>query len=362
MPRVTVAHPSLRELVDYDQYNGWLEAAEVVDLRARVSGYLLSIDFEPGQVVEAGAPLFTIDPRQIQSEVDRTAADVSRWEAELKRANASLTRAEKLIANGTITQEEYDRTVADHGVAKASLRSAQAAWEAANLNLEFTRITAPIAGRASRNLISRGNLVRADDTLLSSITSLDPFHCYFYIDERSMQRYQRNRRPPEPAAGDAPARAAIPFEFGLETDEGFPRRGTIDFADNRVDASTGTIQVRGVAENSERLLVSGARVRIRVPVSSPYRATLAPETALLSDHDRKYLLVVNPHGIVVRRDVRIGRLEADGMRVVLNSATGEPALLADDWVIVRGLQTARVNYPAVMLDEQGRSIEIASVD
>lgn len=356
-PRVTVARPLTRSVRDYDYFNGWLQAADTVEVRARVSGYLTKIAFEPGETVAAGDLLFEIDPRPFRAEVDRVVAEVAQAEAELARATASLARAERLAPSRTITQEEYDRTVAEKAVAEATVKARQAALEQARLSLEFTRVTAPLAGIISRNLISEGNLVTADSTALTTIVSVSPMHVYFYVDERALQNYQRQNRLRDPDADrKALAERQIPCEFGLETDDGYPHPGMLDFSDNQIDASTGTVLVRGIADNSRRLLVSGERVRIRVPGREDYQALLVPETALLSDQDKKYLLVLNTENVVLRRDVRLGRLLEDGLRVILPA--DEP-LGPQDRVVTLGLQAARVNYPAEPVDGEGRPVSAA---
>jgi len=356
-PRVTVQHPESREIIDYDTYNGHLDASETVEIRARVSGYLNKVNFAAGDLVEKDAVLFEIDPRQFQAEVDRTVAETARWKAELERTKANLARAQKLRPTAAITQEEFDRQVAEHGVAKASLEAAQAALAQAQLNLNFTKVTAPIGGMLSRTLITEGNLVNADATALTRLTAINPFYCYFDVDERSLQRYQKRARDSgRPEATEPLAAAKIPFEFALETETSYPHEGILDFADNRVDPRTGTIQIRGVTENKFRNYVAGERVRVRVPVSDPYQALLIPDEAVLADQSKRYVLIVGPKNVVLRRDVQLGRLLEDGMRVVLAGGTDSDTLTTGDWVIVLGMQSARVNYPAEPVDAEGRPL------
>jgi RND family efflux transporter MFP subunit len=356
-PRVTVQQLQTREVIDYDTYNGHLDASKTVEIRARVSGYLNKVNFAAGDRVEQGTVLFEIDPRQFQAEVDRAVADVARWKAELARTAANLARAQKLRPSAAITQEEFDRQVAEHDVALASLAAAQAALAQAELNLGFTKVTAPISGILSRTLITEGNLVNADVTALTRLTAISPFYCYFDVDERSLQRYQKRARDTgRPEATEPLAAANIPFDFALETETGYPHHGVLDFADNKVDPQTGTIQVRGVTENKFRNLVAGERVRARVPVSDPYQALLIPDEAVLADQNKRYVLIVGPDNIVLRRDVNLGRLLDDGMRVVLPGATDADALRPTDKVIVLGMQSARVNYPAEPVDAAGRPI------
>ncbi|MGD9647254.1 MAG: efflux RND transporter periplasmic adaptor subunit [Pirellulales bacterium] len=356
-PRVTVQLPQTREIIDYDTFNGHLDAAESVEIRARVSGYLNKVNFSAGDRVEQGTVLFEIDPRQFQAEVDRAVADVARWKAELARTTANLTRAQKLRPTAAITQEEFDRQVAEHDVAKASLEAAQAALAQAELNLNFTKVTAPISGILSRTLITEGNLVNADITALTRLTSISPFYCYFDVDERSLQHYQKRARDDGRREATEPLAAAqIPCDFALETETGYPHHGVLDFADNKVDPHTGTIQVRGVTDNEFRNLVTGERVRVRVPVSDPYQALLIPDEAVLADQNKRYVLIVGPDNVVLRRDVHLGRLLDDGMRIVLPGRSETDTLLPTDKVIVLGMQSARVNYPAEPVDAEGRPL------
>jgi multidrug efflux system membrane fusion protein len=241
-----------------------------------------------------------------------------------------------------------DKAEADVGSLEAQVGAAAQEIQSRKLDLEYSRVTAPIDGRASRALLTEGNLVNAggSDPVLTTIVSIDPINAYFDIDERSVQRYQkmrlghRGRADPAPSLKDA----GLHFSFGLDSDEGYPREGVLDFVDNRVDPATGTIQVRGVIANEDGRLVAGSRVRIRVPVSEPYEAVLLPDTALLTDQDRKYVLVVGAENVVERRDVAPGRLLDDGMRVILQRAGGQ-GISKDDWVVVEGLQRARIHYP-----------------
>jgi RND family efflux transporter MFP subunit len=356
-PRVTVQHPESREIIDYDTYNGHLDASETVEIRARVSGYLNKVNFAAGDRVEKDAVLFEIDPRQFQAEVDRAVAETARWKADLERTTANLARAQKLRPTAAITQEEFDRQFAEHDVAKASLEAAQAALEQAKLNLNFTKVTAPISGILSRTLITEGNLVNADVTALTRLTSINPFYCYFDVDERSLQRYQKRARDHDrPEATEPLAAAKIPFEFALETETSFPHQGVLDFADNRVDPRTGTIPVRGVTENKFRNYVAGERVKVRVPVSDPYQALLIPDEAVLADQGKRYVLVLGADNVVLRRDVQLGRLLDDGLRVVLPGKSSTDSLNPGDWVIVLGMQSARVNYPAEPVDAEGKPI------
>ncbi len=217
------------------------------------------------------------------------------------------------------------------------------------LDLEFSQIKAPIAGRISRAMLTEGNLVNAggSDPLLTTIVALNPMHVYFSVDERTLQRVMRQRREkdPEPDTPRTLRERKMPFSFGLDSDQGYPHAGVLDFADKRVDAQTGTIQVRGVVEDKQGLFVAGSRVKVRVPVSDPYNAVLVPDSAVLSDQHKRYVLVVDEKNVVARRDISPGRLPDDGPRGVLAASDTATTVTPRDRIIVQGLQRARINYP-----------------
>ena len=217
------------------------------------------------------------------------------------------------------------------------------------LDLEFSQIKAPIAGRISRAMLTEGNLFNAggSDPLLTTIVALNPMHVYFSVDERTLQRVmrQRSEKDPEPDTPRTLRERKMPFSFGLDSDQGYPHEGVLDFADNHVDAQTGTIQVRGVVEDKQGLFVAGSRVKVRVPVSDPYNAVLVPDSAVLSDQDKRYVLVVDEKNVVARRDISPGRLLDDGLRVVSAASETATTVTPSDRIIVQGLQRARINYP-----------------
>jgi RND family efflux transporter MFP subunit len=354
-PKVTVAHPEERELVDQDEYTGWLEAAETVEVRARVRGHIAKIHFTDGQIVKKGDLLFEIDPRPFQAELQRAREQLKAFEAQRVAAEKEDIRLKSLFSKGAVSQREAEKAEAQVRSLEAQIGATQEEITRRELDLQYSRITAPIGGRISRALLTVGNLVQAGgtDPLLTTIVSIDPIYLYFNIDERSVQRYQQ-RHPPRP--GGTLKDARFPFHFGLDTDEGYPHEGVLDFAENRVDRETGTIQVRGVVRNPKARFVSGSRVRVRLPVSDPYKAILVPDTAVLTDQDKKYLLVVDDKSVVQRRDVKPGKLLEDGMRLVLPGDGESLGLKQDDWVIILGLQRARVNYPVEALDASGNPI------
>ncbi len=366
-PRVTVAHPVVRSLLDEDDYNGWLEASQTVDLRARVRGHIRKIDFKDGDMVQQGQLLFELDPRPFQAAIDEALAQAKALDAQKFAADKNAARAEELVKAKAVATSEYEQIVADAQSYTARIAAQMQAVERCRLDLEFSRITAPIAGRIGRALLTEGNLVNAggSDPVLTTIVAVDPIYVDFNVDERAMQRYQEIGAGRQGKDKPPPLREQkIAFHFGLDTEKGFPHEGHLVFADNKYTAGTGTILVRGTAPNPDGRLVAGSRVRVRVPVSDKYEAAVVPDFAVLSDQDRKYLLVLGKDNVVLRRDVTPGRLLDDGMRVILPAPGEEKAAGNHDWVknwesvwiITLGLQRARIDYPVQPLDSKGQSI------
>jgi RND family efflux transporter MFP subunit len=334
-PGVTVSQPVSREIVDNDDYDGRIAATETVDVRARVSGYITKIDFQDGQIVKKDDLLFEIDPRPYKAALEAAEAEVRLADAKVKQTEADVKRNQPLVASGATTRAEFDKLVADAGVATSAVAAKKALVESARLDLEFTQIKAAITGRISRPQITVGNLVGAGgETVLTTITSVDPMYVYFDVDERSILRYKtiyrKENQPAEVTAKDL----KIPVYVALEGEEGYSHQGVIDFVDNHVNPSTGTVQVRGVVPNPKGFIESGMRARVRIPVGDPHKAILVTERAVGNDQGRKFLYVVNDKKVVERRDVKLGRL-ADGMQVILEG------LKPDDWVIVNGIQRVR---------------------
>jgi RND family efflux transporter MFP subunit len=337
-PLVSVSQPLVREVVDYDDYEGRIAAIPIIDVRARVRGHLIKINFQDGQVVKEGDPLFEIDPRPYEAELDGAESQKAAAEAAHKLARATADRDRKLVSTGAVSRQDLDISTGKEAVSQAEVRKAEAAIGRVKLDLEYTKIKAPITGKISRAQVDVGNLVNAGggETLLTTITSVDPMYVYFDVDERSLLRYRQHfRKPtkegePEPSVKDL----KIPVNVGLEGEEGYPHKGVIDFADNRVNPSTGTIQVRGVLPNSKRILDAGMRARLRVPVTDPQKSLLVTERAVGTDQGRKFLYVVNDQNFVERRDVKLGRL-SDGLQVV------QAGVNPGDRVVVNGLQRVR---------------------
>ena len=335
---VTISQPIERQVVDHDEYTGRTTAVEEVEVRARVSGYLVKVNFTEGAEVPKGELLFQIDPRPFQATLDAAKRQVALWEAKRARAEADVARNQRLLPKGAASQKDLDNSISDLGEARAEIQSAQAAIEQATLSLEFTRITAPISGRISRTSITEGNLVTADTTLLTTIVSMHPMYAYFDVDERSMLHYQQLARERKRQSA---REARVPVLLKLANEEGFPHEGIIDFIDNRVDPTTGTIRTRGVFPNTNRVLTPGLFVRVRIPGSDTYTALLVADRTLGTDQGQKYVWIVNEQNVVEYRVVTPGSLQSDGLRVI------QAGLKPDEWVIVNGLQRARPGVTVV---------------
>jgi RND family efflux transporter MFP subunit len=337
-PPVTVSQPLAREVIDHDDYEGRVAAVETVDVRARVRGHLVKVDFQDGEIVKKDELLFEIDPRPYKAALDGAQAQRAAADAALELATKEYRRAASLLQSKAASREEVDVWTGKQGVAKAEQLKAEAAVEQAQLDLDFTKIVAPIPGKASRTQVTVGNLVNAGggDTLLTTIVSVDPMYVYFDVDERALLRYRQTFRKDQNKGGAEPSvkELKIPIYVALEGEEGYPHHGVIDFADNRVNPSTGTIQARGVLPNAKRILDAGMRARVRVPVSDPHKSLMVTERAIGTDQGRKFVYVVNDQNVVERRDVTLGRSN-DGLQVV-----GE-GVKPEDWIIVNGIQRVR---------------------
>lgn len=334
---VTVSLPVVRDVGDYVDFTGRTEAVESVDIRARVTGYLNVISFRDGSEVKKGVLLFNIDPLPLKAQYDAALAQVKVCEASVVDRRANLERAKTLLPTQAITQEEYDRDVAAFEETTASLAAAQANAEAAKLNLDFATIASPIDGRISRTNITVGNLIRADDTLLTTIVSQDPMYVYFDVDEPTLLRVTRMLLVAKENVVQA---RKLPVLVGLADEEGYPHEGYLDFANNEVDSSTGTVTSRGVFSNPAapsgfRLLRPGMFVRVRLPLGEPRKVALVAERALGTDQGKKYLLVVDDQSMVQYRPVEVGPLQDDGLRAIPSG------LRPDERVIVSGLQLVR---------------------
>ncbi|MCY2987583.1 MAG: efflux RND transporter periplasmic adaptor subunit [Planctomycetota bacterium] len=337
-PEVTVSQPVLREVTDYFEFPGRTAAVGEVEVRARVTGYLVKVNFEDGQDVKKGDLLYEIDPRPYQAALDRATGELARLKALLDKAKADVTRSERLRSLAAISQDEYEQHVAQLAVYTASIQTAEAAVRDAELNLEFTTILAHIDGRVSRTRITEGNLIQPgtdDAAVLTTVVTTDPVYVYFNIDESALLKYEglawgsgQDLRPKRIK------QLQIPVEIGLAHEVGFPHAGVLDFVDSKVDAKTGTIRARGVFDNAKQYLTPGLYVRVRLPFGGRHPALLVSERAIGTDQKQKYLLTVTRENVVERRPIKVGSLQ-NGLRVV------EGGIGSDDWIVVKGLQRAR---------------------
>jgi RND family efflux transporter MFP subunit len=350
-PRATVMHPEVRELSNSVEFNGWMQPDKIQEVRSRVRGHIKAVDFTNGQMVKKGDPLFEIDPRPFQATLDIAKAQERAADAALELATKEYARVSRLARTGASSREELDVWIAKQHVATADKSKAAAAVEQANLDIEYSRIVAEIAGRISKAELTEGNLVNAggSDPLLTTIVSTDPIRIYFNVDERTLQRYARSRSAEGKNVTELLAAlkdAKADFTFALEGERDFKHTGRLAFSDNRIDPDTGTIQLYGTVPNKDGFFVPGARVRVRLATGKPSRALLVPETAILADQDKRYVLIADDKNVVKRRNVTLGMLTDDGMRLVEPAdklAEGEKP--EDWWVIVDNLQRARLNYP-----------------
>jgi multidrug efflux system membrane fusion protein len=329
-PQVTTAEVAVHELNDWADFTGRLEAVESVEIRARVGGYVESVHFAEGGRVAAGELLYQIDARPFKAEVDRLKAERERAQAQLKLALSYRDRAERLLARNATSQEELERAAADASIAAAQLASIGAALEAAELNLSFTRVTAPIAGRVSRAIVTVGNLVDAS-VVLTTIVSDEEVYAYFDVDEQTYLDHVQ-----QPGAAE---HAAV--HVGLVNEEGYPHRARLDFVDNQVDPRHGTIRARAVLDNRDGQFTPGLFARMKLVSPSRYSAALVDDRAIGTDLGKRFVFVVDAQGVVQYRPVETGRL-VEGLRVVNHG------LAAGDVVIVNGLQRVR---PGVMVAE-----------
>src|SRR5215212_1818340 len=334
-PPVTVAKPVVKDIREWDEFIGRFEAVDAVDVRARVSGYLEKVHFRDGSMVKAGDPLFTIDQRPYRAALQEAEATLASSKARLDFATTDLERAESLRRTGNIPEQVFDQRRQTLLTARADVDHAQATLNRARLDMEFTLIRAPVAGRISRKLISEGNLVNANQTVLTNIVSLDPIHFYFDVDERSYLSYTQMA-----LEGTRPSGRTTPSEVyvTLSSEREPTHRGRMDFVDNRLDAATGTMRGRAVFENKDLSLTPGLFGRIRIIGSGVYRGILLPEEAVGADQDRRVVYVIGDDNKLVMKPVRLGP-RIDGYRVIRDGIKGDETLVVAGLVRVRpGMQ------------------------
>ena len=347
-PPVTVANPVKRAITDQDEYVGRFVAVDAVEIRARVSGYLETIHFKDGELVKKGDLLFTVDQRPFTAALQQVRADMARAKAALDFAVADLARGQTLIGQKTISEQVYEQRIQAQRSTEAQYAAAEAAVRMAELNLEFTELRAPVAGRIGDRRVSPGNLVTGgtagNTTLLATIVSIDPIRFEFTFDEAAFLRYTRIEGPGQELE---PRGRGLPVELKLLDERQFGHKGRIDFVDNAIDQSTGTIRGRAVFDNAKGLFTPGMFARIRVPGSPPYDAFLVPDSAIGTEQVRKFVYVVDAENTVRQKYLELGSLQGP-LRVV------KSGLAADDKVIVNGLMRARPGAKVTPMPEGAR--------
>jgi multidrug efflux system membrane fusion protein len=343
---VPVSHPVQREVTEFIEYTGRTDAVRSVGIRARVTGYLVRSPFKEGDMVKGpvkvlgctvreGDLLFEIDPRPYKAQLDQAVSQVEVTRAQHKLAQANYARAKDSFDKGVGSKQDVDTALASVEEAASRIDAAKSAVVLYQLNLGFTQVRAPISGQVSRYFYTLGNLINQDQTLLTTVVSVEPMYAYFDVDERTLLRVRTliNQGKIKPRAQGTD----LPVLMGLEGEPGFPHQGSIDFVNNVVNPSTGTIAVRGLFENplppnGRRLLSPGMFVRIRLPIGQPHPALLVVDRALGSDQGQKYLYVVDAQNKIQYRKITAGALQDDGLRVI------EDGLKSDDLVVTGGVQ------------------------
>ena len=344
-PKVEVAQPAQRSITRYLEATGNTAPIKNVDLVARVQGFLQSINYQDGTFVKAGTTLFTIEPDTYKLKLEQAQSAESGMQASMKQAEADFKRQSDLVQKQAVSQSTLDTSTAARENAQANLQQAQVNTKIAAVNYGYTNVTAPFDGIVSAHLASIGELVGVSSpTQLATIVALDPIYVNFNVNEQDVLRIREEARRRGMTADDL---KSLPVEVGLQTESGFPHKGNLDYASPTLNQSTGTLPVRGVLPNPDRVLLPGYFVRVRVPFEQQKDALLVPDVAFGSDQSGRYVLVVNGENVVEQRKVRTGPLEGD-LRVI------ESGLKPDDRVITAGLLRA---IPGQKVDPQVKKIE-----
>lgn len=332
--KVTVATPIPKEIDEWDEFTGRLASVETVEVRARVSGFLEKVHFQEGADVKAGDLLVSLDARPFQAVVDRLEAELIRAKTRAELSRLEAKNADSLFKSRAISQEEYEQRTKQATESDQNVRAAEAGLRAAKLDLEFTEVRAPISGRISNARVTAGNLVMGggnSGSVLTTIVSLDPIYCYIEVDERSALKYRELYRQ---GKRDSALFKKIPARMGLATDTTFPHNGTVDFVDNQLNPSTGTIRARAVFPNADKLMAPGFFARVQIPGTGVYQGMLIRDSAIGNDQGRSYVMLVDDKNTVVYRPIKVGPM-IDGFRVV------REGLKATDRVIINGMMAVR---------------------
>ena len=346
-PEVTFAKPLAKKVTQYTDFTGQIQAPETVQLRARVSGYISKVNFTDGDEVKANTVLFEIDPVIYKAQLKQAQGDVENYEAQLKLAEADLKRETDLVRKGSASQLEYDQALAKRDGARGKLLTGQAQLEQAQQNLDWTKVTAPIAGKMDRTYLTAGNVAvggTTQGTVLTTIVSVDPMYAYFHADEQTVLYFLQLMR--EGRIAEAADGKGLPIEVRLQNETEFKHKGVLDFVSNKLDPNTGALQIRATLPNPgpNRYLIPGLFVRGRLPAGDPVESILIPDEAVLTDQGNKVVYVVGEGNRVVAKPVTLGP-PAEGLRVVARG------LSKDDRVIVRGMM--RVQPDAVVTPQPG---------
>jgi multidrug efflux system membrane fusion protein len=331
-PEVGVARVLSISVQQWDEYTGRISAIDTVELRPRASGYVQRVAYKEGQDVRQGDLMFQIDPRPYRAALDNALAQLARAQVAKKLEGIRNKRARALIDDDAISREELDLRSAAQAQSAADVQAAESAVATARLNLSFTEVRAPVSGRAGRAMVTVGNLATADETLLTTVVSQDPMYVYFDADENSYLRYKEQERRGERSAQDNAV------HVGLANESGYPHAGAVDFLDNQVNPTIGTVRARAVLPNADRIFTPGLYARVQFVSGQKAQALLIDDKAVLTDQDRKYVYAVDGDGKAQRKDVVLGGM-VDGLRVV------QSGLAPDDGIVVVGLQ--RVFYPGM---------------
>ena len=333
-PEVGVAKVISKPVQQWDEYTGRISAIDTVELRPRASGYVQRVAYKEGQDVKQGELMFQIDPRPYRAALENAQAQLSRARVAQQLETIRNKRAQALINDNAISHEELDLRRAAQAQSAADVHAAEAAVATAKLNLSFTEVRAPVSGRASRALVTVGNLATADDTLLTTVVSQDPMYVYFDADENSYLRYKEQERKNERTAQDNAV------HVGLANETGYPHTGRVDFLDTQVNPTLGTVRARAVLPNPDRIFTPGLFARVQFVSGQKAEALLIDDKAILTDQDRKYVYAVDKDGKAQRKDIVLGGV-VDGLRVV------QSGLAPDDRIVVVGLQ--KVFYPGMVV-------------
>jgi RND family efflux transporter MFP subunit len=336
-PEVYYRLPETRQVTDYEDFTGHTDAVKTVQIRSRVSGYLMKVNFVDGAEVKENEVLFEIDSRPYLADLKNKEALVVQSQRHSERLKSDFERAEKMLPTHAISQEQYDQYRFDYIESQSALQAASASRDSSQLNVDYTKVLAPISGKVSRRLVDPGNLVLADNTPLTTIVSEDPIYGYFDIDEHTLLKLRRLIEQ-----GKIKKESDAPVSLALSDEPGFPHPGTINFVDNQIDAQTGTLRFRGVFENHDHLLSPGLFIRVRLPVGLPHQALVIPESAVNTDQGRKFVWVVNGKNEATYTAVEVGAPYPGELRVI------DKGLNTGDRVIVSGLQ--RVARSGIVVD------------